>query len=379
MNFKKVKINHYINYFVIGVLTLVLGIMTLTGYRFDSSLLYLLEKVAISIILAVSLSLVVGFLGELSLGHAGFMCVGAYLSGKVAALLEESLGNGLLTFFIALLVGGGVAALCGVIIGIPALRLRGDYLAIVTLAFGEIVKSLFQNTSSETFGSAIGLSTPRYDKKYLFIIAFILVLITLAVVQNFIRSKHGRAVTSIRDNEIAARATGINVTKYKLLAFTMSAAFAGIAGVLYSYSNYTVQSAKFGYNYSIEILVMVVLGGMGSINGSIIAAALITFLNTKLATILTGDLAVLQNLIYAVILILIVIYNNAPAFKSVRDRFNLKAIYNRLVRRKHDPAHVKDDEAKWDVVPTKIEMNEVLSIDLTPQDKQDLSGEGGDK
>ena len=124
---------------------------------------------------------------------------------------------------------------------------------------------------------------------------------------------------------------------------------------------------------------MVVLGGMGSINGSIIAAALITFLNTKLATILTGDLAVLQNLIYAVILILIVIYNNAPAFKSVRDRFNLKAIYNRLVRRKHDPAHVKDDEAKWDVVPTKIEMNEVLSIDLTPQDKQDLSGEGGDK
>ena len=377
MNFKKIKWNHYINYVVVGALLIVLGSMALTGYRFDASLLYLLEKMSISIILAVSLSLVVGFLGELSLGHAGFMCVGAYLGGKVAAILEDSLGNGTLTFFISLLVGGLVAALCGIIIGIPALRLRGDYLAIVTLAFGEIVKSLFQNTSSESFGGAIGLSTPRFDKKYLFIFALLLVLLTLFVVQNFIRSKHGRAVTSIRDNEIAAKASGINVTKYKLLAFTLSATFAGIAGVLYSFSNYTVQSAKFGYNYSIEILVMVVLGGMGSINGSIIAAALITFLNTKLATILTGDLAVLQNLIYAVILILIVVYNNAPALKSFRDRFNLKAMIGKF--RKHDPSHAKDDEAKWDVVPTKIEMNEVLSIDLTPQDKQDLSGNGGDK
>jgi branched-chain amino acid transport system permease protein len=359
--------------------TAVLSVITLTGGRLDSSLLFLLEKIAISIILAVSLSLVVGFLGELSLGHAGFMCVGAYLGGKTAALLEPMLGNGPLTFLLSLLVGAGVAALCGIIIGIPALRLRGDYLAIVTLAFGEIVKSLFQNTSDKSFGGALGLSTPRYDKRYLFIFAFLLVLMTLAVVQNFIRSKHGRAVTSIRDNEIAARATGINVTKYKLLAFTLSATFAGIAGVLYSFSNYTVQSAKFGYNYSIEILVMVVLGGMGSINGSIIAAALITFLNTKLATILTGDLAVLQNLLYATILILIVIYNNAPALKSVRDRFNLKAMLRKLVRAKHDPSHVKDDEAKWDVVPTKIEMNEVLSIDLTPQDKQDLTGKGGDR
>lgn len=373
------KWNHYINYIVIGILTAVLGGMTLGGYRFDSSLLFLLEKVAISIILAVSLSLVVGFLGELSLGHAGFMCVGAYLGGKVAAVLEPTLGNGPLGFLIALVVGGAVAALCGVIIGIPALRLRGDYLAIVTLAFGEIVKSIFQNTSAESFGGAIGLPTPRYDKKYLFIFAFILVLVTLAVVQNFIRSKHGRAVTAIRDNEIAARATGINVTKYKLLAFTLSATFAGIAGVLYSFSNYTVQSAKFGYNYSIEILVMVVLGGMGSVNGSIIAAALITFLNTKLATVLTGDLAVLQNLLYALILIVIVVYNNAPALKSFRDRYNFGAFARKLARRHNDPSHIKDDQAKWDVVPTKIEMNEVLSIDLTPQDKQGYEKKGGDK
>ena len=378
MSFKRFNLNHYINYIVIGILTVVLSVITMTGGRLDSSLLFLLEKIAISIILAVSLSLVVGFLGELSLGHAGFMCVGAYIGGKVAALLEDSLGNGLPTFLIALLVGGGVAAVCGIIIGIPALRLRGDYLAIVTLAFGEIVKSLFQNTSDESFGGALGLPTPRFDKKYLFIIAFVLVLITLAVVQNFIRSKHGRAVTAIRDNEIAARASGINVTKYKLLAFTLSATFAGIAGVLYSFSNYTVQSAKFGYNYSIEILVMVVLGGMGSINGSIIAAALITFLNTKLATVLTGDLAVLQNLLYALILIVIVIYNNAPALKSFRDRYNLSALWKKLIRRKHDPATHKDDEAKWDVVPTKIEMNEVLSIDVVPPEVKGNTGNGGD-
>ena len=375
---KNIRWNHYINYIVIGILTLVFGIIALAGGHLSSSLLFLLEKIAISVILAVSLSVVVGFLGELSLGHAGFMCVGAYLGGKISCLLEASLGDGIVSFLIALIVGAAAAAACGIVIGIPALRLRGDYLAIVTLAFGEIVKSLFQNSSNASFGGALGLETPRFDKQYLFIIAFLLVLLTLAVVQNFIHSKHGRAVTSIRDNEIAARATGINVTKYKLMAFTMSAAFAGIAGVLYSFSNYTVQSAKFGYNYSIEILVMVVLGGMGSINGSIVAAALITFLNTKLATVLTGDLAVLQNLLYAIILILIVTYNNAPALKSFRDRYNLAALIKKLSRKKVDPSHRTDDNAKWDVVPTKIEMNEILSIDLKPQDKQDYR-KGGDK
>ena len=379
MRIGKFKLNHYINYIVVGLVTLVFGLISLAGGRMDSSTLFLLEKIAISMILAVSLSLVVGFLGELSLGHAGFMCVGSYLGGKVAALLVPSLGNGLLTFLVALAVGAAVAAVCGIVIGIPALRLRGDYLAIVTLAFGEIVKSLFQNTSDDTFGGALGLETPRYDKKYLFIIAFILVLITLAVVQNLIRSKHGRAITAIRDNEIAARATGINVTKYKLLAFTLSAMFAGIAGVLYSFSNYTVQSAKFGYNYSIEILVMVVLGGMGSVNGSIVAATLITFLNTKLATVLTGDLAVLQNLLYALILIVIVIYNNAPALKNFRDTYNLGALIQKLLKPAHDPARVKDDAAKWDVVPTKIEMNEILSVDVIPQDKQDYTGNGGER
>lgn len=375
MRIGKIKVNHYINYVVIGLLTLVMGTVTLAGGRIDSSLLFLMEKMAISIILAVSLSLVVGFLGELSLGHAGFMCVGAYLGGKAAALLVPVLGNGLVTFVISLLAGSAAAALCGVIIGIPALRLRGDYLAIVTLAFGEIVKSLFRNTSDESFGGTLGLETPRFNKQYLFIIAFVLVLVTLAVVQNFIRSKHGRAVTAVRDNEIAAKATGINVTKYKLITFTISAAFAGVAGVLYSFSNYTVQSTKFGYNYSIEILVMVVLGSMGSINGSIVAAALITWLNTWLPTKLTGDLAVLQNLLYALILVVLVIYNNAPALKSVRDKYNFGALVGKL--QKHDPSRIRDDKAKWDVVPTKISMDEILSVDVTPQNLSADKEKGG--
>jgi len=375
MKIGKIKVNHYINYVVIGLLTLIMGIVSLVGVRIDNSMLFLMEKVAISIILAVSLSLVVGFLGELSLGHAGFMCVGAYLGGKVAALLMPVLGNSILTFLVSLLAGCASAALCGVIIGIPALRLRGDYLAIVTLAFGEIVKSLFQNTSDESFGGTLGLETPRFDRKYLFIIAFVLVLLTLAVIQNFIRSKHGRAVTAVRDNEIAARATGINVTKYKLITFTISAAFAGVAGVIYSFSNYMVQSAKFDYNYSIEILVMVVLGGMGSINGSIIAATLITWLNTWLPTKLTGDLAVLQNLLYALILIVIVIYNNAPALKWVRDKYSLGALVEKM--RKHDPSRIHDDKAKWDVVPTKISMDEILSIDMTPQNLSADKEKGG--
>ena len=379
MRLGKFKIKHYINYIVIGLITIIMGAMTLAGNRFNNSTLFLMEKMSISIILAVSLSLVVGFLGELSLGHAGFMCIGAYISGKVASLLVPTMGNGVPTLLIALVVGAGVAAVCGIIIGIPALRLRGDYLAIVTLAFGEIVKSLFQNSSSESFGGALGLSTPRYDKKYLFLYGLILVLITLFVVQNLMRSKHGRSITAIRDNEIAARATGTNVTKYKLLAFTLSAAFAGVAGVLYSYSNYTVQSMKFGYNYSIEILVMVVLGGMGSINGAILSATLITFLNTKLATVLTGDLAVLQNLLYALILIIIVIYNNAPALKGFRDKYNFKALVRKFHKRSSDPAHVKDDEAKWDVVPTKIDMDEILSVDLTPQDPNITWKQGGQK
>ena len=357
---KKNKWKHYINYAVIAAFTVVFAILSFSG-ALKSSDVYLLEKIAIAIMLAVSLSMVVGFLGELSLGHAGFMCVGAYLGGKTAVILEPILGE-YPTLLVSLIVGGIVAALFGIIIGLPALRLRGDYLAIVTLAFGEIVRSVFMNSSDESFGGSLGLDTPRFDKNTLFIIALVFVLACLAVTQNLIRSKHGRAITSIRDNEIAAKATGINVTKYKLIVFTVSSFFAGIAGVIYSYSNFTVQSTKFSYTYSIEILVMVVLGGMGNINGSIIAATLITFLDVKLQTILTGNLAVLQDLFYALILIILVIYNNAPSLKGFRETHNLKMLIGKF--KKQNPANIKDDEAKWDRVPTKIKMDEVLSVDL---------------
>ncbi len=362
--FKNIKWKHYIAYIVLAIATVLFAVLSSSG-ALRSSNIYLLEKIGVSIILAVSLSMVVGFLGELSLGHAGFMCLGAYLGGKTAAVLEPMLGE-VPTLLVSLLVGGAVAAVFGVIIGLPAHRLRGDYLAIVTLAFGEIVRSVFMNSDDETFGGSLGLDTPRFDKKYLFVIALVLAIFCLAVMQNLIRSKHGRAITSIRDNEISARATGINVTKYKLIVFTVSSFFAGIAGVLYSYSNYTVQSTNFDYNYSIEILVMVVLGGMGSINGSIIAATLITFLDVELQTILTGNLAVLQDLFYALILIVIVIYNNAPALKSFREKYDIR---NLIVRfQKHNPARIKDDEAKWDRVPTKIQVDEVLSVDIQVSD-----------
>lgn len=372
-----IKWKHFVAYIVIAVVALFYTVCTFIGGGAapSASTVYLLEKVAISIILAISLSLLVGFLGELSLGHAGFMCVGAYLGGKISVLLQPMLGNSIPNLLISMVVGGVCAALCGVLIGIPALRLRGDYLAIVTLAFGEIIKSIFQNTSRESFGGAIGLSTPRFDKKYLFMIAFVVVLLSLAVIQNFLRSKHGRATTAIRDNEIAAKATGVNVTKYKLIVFTMAAFFAGIAGVLYSFSNYNVQSAKFGFNYSIEILVMVVLGGMGSLNGSIVAAALITFLNTKLATVLTGNLAVLQNLLYALILIIIVIYKNAPVLAGFREKYNFRRLWRKIRKVKEDPSDHRDDEAAWDRIPTKIQMDEILSVDLLPNDRS--SNDGG--
>jgi len=374
---KNIKWNHYLNYIIIGALTVVFSAMSLTGTL--SRLSYvLLQNISIAIILSVSLSVVVGFLGELSLGHAGFMCIGAYLGGKVSSLLLPAFGESLINVIISMAVGGILAAICGVIIGLPALRLRGDYLAIVTLAFGEIVRSIFMNSSPESFGGSFGLQTPRYDRTYLFIVGFVVVLICLAVIQNMMRSKHGRAITAIRDSEIAARATGINVTKYKLIVFTVSSFFAGVAGVLYSFTQSNVQSVNFSYNYSIEILVMVVLGGMGSINGAIISATLITFLDVQLQTILTGDLAVLQDFFYAIILIVIVIYNNAPGLKNFRDKYNFKNFTEKLFKKKNNPAHMTDDEAKWNRVPSKILVDEVLSTkiqrDPTASVKPDKEG-----
>lgn len=360
---KNFKWKQYVVYLILLAVTVYFGFFGLQR-NLNRVTTILLEKAAIAMILAVSLNLVVGFLGELSLGHAGFMCVGAYLGAKTAVTLTAAMGPGneFLILLISLLVGGAAAAVCGVIIGLPTLRLRGDYLAIVTLAFGEIVRSLFENLPDELFGGSLGQQAVRFDRFYLFIIGMVLVVLTLAAIQNLIRSKHGRAVTSIRDSEIAARACGINVTKYKLLVFTISAFFAGIAGVLFSFTQNKVQPSTFDYNYSIEILVMVVLGGMGSLHGSLLAAVLITYLNEQLQIVLTGDLAVLRGLMYALVMILLVIYRNAPALKGFREKWNLKNVFARL--KKHDPSKISDDEAQWDRVPTKIMVDEVLSVDI---------------
>lgn len=362
------KWKHYVNYTVTLLVLAVFTILYCAG-ALDRQIPTLFNQIGYSIILAVSLNVVVGFLGELSLGHAGFMCIGAYLGILVSNYLLQG-GVGIaLSLVIAILVGGFAAALFGFIVGLPALRLRGDYLAIVTLAFGEIIRNICRNIPA--FGGALGLSSMLSDAMYrdkripLFLPTFICVIIMLAVLQNLVRSKHGRAITAIRDNEIAARAMGVNVTKYKLFVFVVSSFFAGIAGVIYGASVSPVEYSTFSYNYSIEILVMVVLGGMGSINGSMIAATLITVINFYLKAYLTGDMAAIKTLIYALILILMVIYKNAPALKLFRENHDLKKLVKKLIRRKHaSPTDSDDDAARWDVVPTKIEMNEVLSTDI---------------
>lgn len=357
------KLKYCINYICIALFLLVMVLFSSAG-MLSRSTTNLLSQIAYSIILAVSLNLVVGFLGELSLGHAGFMCVGAYIGCLFANYLHTVMESDLLILILSMLVGGSVAAVFGFIIGLPALRLKGDYLAIVTLAFGEIVRNVFKNL--EVFGGAMGLNTHKYSADSLFIVAFITVLIVLFFIQNLIRSKHGRAITSIRDNEIAAKAMGINVTFYKLFVFVISAFFAGIAGTLYGHYATPVLYSFFSYNYSIEILVMVVLGGMGSINGSIIAAALITYVNFQLQANLSGDLAALKFLIYALILIIMILFNNAPAFQPIREKLNLKNLFAKAKRGHKRPEVVNDDDADWNRIDSKIKMDEVLSVELQP-------------
>ena len=369
---KGFKLKYNITYFII-IAFVALMIVLNNGGVLGRSTVGLLSRIAYSIIMAISLNLVVGFLGELSLGHAGFMCVGAYIVCYCANLLYPVLNNPLLVLIIAMVIGGLCAAVFGFIIGLPALRLKGDYLAIVTLAFGEIVRNVFKNLP--WFGGAMGLNTKTYKPASLFIVAFVVVLIVLFLSQNLIRSKHGRAVTAIRDNEIAAKAMGINVTFYKLLIFVISSAFAGVAGVIYGHFATPVMYSFFSYNYSIEVLVMVVLGGMGSLNGSIIAATLITYINFLLQDNLSGDLAALRLLVYALILIVVVLFNNAPALQKYRERFSLKHWLDERARRKAET--VVDDSVVWARVPSKIPMDEVLSVDLRTEEALPAQNETG--
>lgn len=307
----------------------------------------LLIPIGYYIILAVSLNLTVGILGELSLGHAGFMCVGAYASGVFSILMKTAIPSVWIRFPLAMLVGGIAAAIFGMLIGIPILRLRGDYLAIVTLAFGEIIKKIAQSlylvrdinglhfsfaksipdTSLDAATKKVILNGPMaisgIPSNSTILVTAVVVVITLIIIMNLIDSRAGRAFMAIRDNRIAAESVGINISKFKLIVFAVSAFFAGVAGTLFAHYN-TVDPTKFDYNMSILILVFVVLGGIGSIRGSVIAAAVLYTLPELLR-----DFQSYRMLIYAIILIVMMILGNNNNFNLFKQRLFARKWFGR--------------------------------------------------
>ena len=338
-NMKKTTKNNLITYGIVIVAFVVVQLLIMTG-NISSLLEGLMVPLCMYVILAVSLNLVVGILGELSLGHAGFMCVGAFSSAFFSLYTEDIITVAPLRFFLALLIGIITAAIFGILIGIPVLRLKGDYLAIVTLAFGEIIKNLVnvlyigkdENGLHFSMKDAMSMNMDAATGKILingpqgitgtpndstFPIGIVLVLITLFIVLNLINSRDGRAIMAIRDNRIAAESVGINITKYKLMAFSISAGMAGAAGVLYAHnlSSLTATTNNFGYNMSISILVFVVLGGIGSIRGSMIAAVILTLLPELLR-----GLSDYRMLIYAIVLIVAMIFNQSPQMIALRNK-----------------------------------------------------------
>ncbi len=300
---------------IIAVLIYALVMMAIQFGWIGRQFLSMIVPVCTNVMLAVSLCLIVGFLGELTLGHAAFMSVGAYSGALVT--LNVPLPSWL-ALALGLVIGGVTAALAGVIIGVPVLRLRGDYLAIVTLGFGEIIKSIF-NTLGIT-GGAGGLSgIPMLTTYRNFTLVFILMLIVIVVVANLVNSRQGRAICAIRDNYIAAEAAGIKISKYKVMAFVISAFFAGVAGVIYAHNISILKPGNFDYNQSIEFLVMVVLGGMGSIRGSIIAAVILTLLPEVLRGV-----ADYRMLVYSIVLIAMMLFNNSALKAKLVARKNMR-------------------------------------------------------
>ena len=275
----------------------------------------IVRLICINIIMAVSLNLVCGFMGQLALGHAGFMSVGAY----AAALFTMHCGlPEAVAFPLGLLVGGIVAAIVGFLIGIPALRMRGDYLAIITLGFGEIIR-VVANALPIT-GGAKGLSGIPASTNFSW--AYWVMILSVFVIFAFIKSRHGRAVISIREDEIAAEASGIRTTYYKMMAFVLAAFFAGIAGGLYAHHVGVLAPTKFDFNYSVEFLVMVVLGGMGSITGSIIAAIVLTILPEALR-----GFEDYRMLLYSLVLIVMMLFR--PTGLLGTYEFSLSRMLNR--------------------------------------------------
>ena len=348
-NMNKTTKNNMITYLMVIVVYAVIQVLVTSG-SLSSLFTGLLVPICTYIILAISLNLVVGFLGELSLGHAGFMCIGAFTSAFFSKVMENSAMPSGLRFFFAIMIGAFFAGVFGLLIGIPVLRLKGDYLAIVTLAFGEIIKNLvnimfvgrdengfhisFTNTMDLNMSEdgdviikgAQGITGTPHDSS--FTIGIVLLLITLFIVLNLIHSRDGRAIMAIRDNTIAAESVGIHITKYKLMAFSISAALAGVAGVLYAHnlSTLTALPKNFGYNMSIMILVFVVLGGIGNIRGSIIASVILTLLPELLR-----GLNDYRMLIYSIVLIVMMLFNWAP--KCIEWREKVAARFKKSVKK----------------------------------------------
>lgn len=277
--------------------------------------------IGINIILAVSLNLTTGFLGQLALGHAGFMGIGAYAAA--IASMNMNLGWDTGQLLASIVVGGVVAALFGIIIGVPALRLEGDYLAIITLGFGEMIRVVVTNL--EITGGAKGLNGIPLLTNFSHV--YWITVLTIVVVYTLIRSRHGRSIISIRENEIAASAVGVPTAFYKVFTFVLSAFFAGVAGGLYAHYMSILSPGTFNFMYSIEILVIVVLGGMGSVTGSIVAAILLTLLPEALR-----EFATYRLLIYAVLLIVMMLFRPSGLFGT--KELNLTNVFKRSRNKK---------------------------------------------
>ena len=344
---KKTTKVDFATYFGVILVFIVVTVLQNNG-SLKRSAIGLLVPICCYMSMAVSLNLTVGILGELSLGHAGFMSVGAF-SGIVASQsLMGAIPNAPVRLAISMVVGAIFAAIVGLLIGTPVLRLQGDYLAIVTLAFGEIIKELINcliigcdekglhfvfNLSGNKTVDDLGLSAngtaiikgaqgATGTKTIAGLTAgFILVMVTLIIVLNLTRSRAGRAIMAIRDNPIAAQSVGLNLTKYKLMAFVTSAALAGAAGALYGLNYSSLQSVKFNFNTSILVLVFVVLGGLGNIWGSLLSAAALTILPEALR-----QFADYRMLVYAIVLIFVMLATNNPRFK---------AFFAKLLPRRH--------------------------------------------
>lgn len=317
---KEKKQNYIITIIVLAIVYAVIFFLTSAGIlsRYWASLINL---ICINIILAVSLNVTVGTLGQITLGHAGFMSIGAYAAGLFS---KSGMVEGLPGFLISLVIAGVIAGIVGVLIGIPGLRLRGDYLAIITLAFGEIIRVLIE--FFDFTGGAQGLSgIPRFQN---FTVFYILMAAAVTFMYSMMTSRHGRAILAIREDEIASDSVGINTTYYKVFAFVISAVFAGIAGGMYAHQMGVLNAKQFDFNYSINILVMVVLGGMGSFTGATISATVLTILPELLRSF--NDY---RMIIYALILIIMMIFR--PSGLLGRKEFHLTKIIDRF-RNKND-------------------------------------------